>query len=245
MAARQTLYEPRRWTSTTTSQSSSAILWNMPSRRMPAGLITAMQPAEGVHGLFEHAAHGGHVRHAVGVGDGLATRNLDLLDDRLRRTGRSLVAAAFSTAQVVDHHLCQALASRDQRAVAADAVAAAGDQHHPAVERAHLKSSCFTDARSAPQRKGRVVSRPCFPGRFHRSPKLAPLQWGVTYDWLFPGRSRYGDHMTTRPCARLVERWVPLVELEPGAYGTHSLRRTKVALVYKKAGNLRACQHWN
>ncbi|KRA59868.1 hypothetical protein ASD79_10045 [Caulobacter sp. Root655] len=25
-------------------------------------------------------------------------------------------------------------------------------------------------------------------------------------------------------------------------YGTHSLRRTKVALIYKKAGNLRACQ---
>lgn len=38
------------------------------------------------------------------------------------------------------------------------------------------------------------------------------------------------------------------MDLEPGAYGTHSLRRTKVALVYKKTGNLRACQlllgHW-
>ena len=33
-----------------------------------------------------------------------------------------------------------------------------------------------------------------------------------------------------------------LIELKPRAYGTHSLRRTKVALVYKKTGNLRACQ---
>jgi len=33
-----------------------------------------------------------------------------------------------------------------------------------------------------------------------------------------------------------------MIELEPRAYGTHSLRRTKVALIYKKTGNLRACQ---
>jgi integrase len=33
-----------------------------------------------------------------------------------------------------------------------------------------------------------------------------------------------------------------MIGLEPQAYGTHSLRRTKVALVYKRTGNLRACQ---
>jgi integrase len=33
-----------------------------------------------------------------------------------------------------------------------------------------------------------------------------------------------------------------MIDLEPRGYGTHSLRRTKVALVYKKTGNLRACQ---
>lgn len=32
------------------------------------------------------------------------------------------------------------------------------------------------------------------------------------------------------------------IELDPKGYGTHSLRRTKVALIYKKTGNLRACQ---
>jgi integrase len=35
---------------------------------------------------------------------------------------------------------------------------------------------------------------------------------------------------------------VALVGLDPAAYGTHSLRRTKVSLLYKKTGNLRACQ---
>lgn len=33
-----------------------------------------------------------------------------------------------------------------------------------------------------------------------------------------------------------------MIDLERAAFGTHSLRRTKVALVYKKTGNHRACQ---
>jgi hypothetical protein len=36
--------------------------------------------------------------------------------------------------------------------------------------------------------------------------------------------------------------WVQMIDLEPAAYGTNSLRRSKVALVYKKTGNLLACQ---
>lgn len=61
-------------------------------------------------------------------------------------------------------------------------------------------------------------------------------------DWLFPSRSRPGHHVGTRQYARLVDRWVRMIDLEPQGYGTHSLRRTKVSLVYKKTGNLRACQ---
>ena len=61
-------------------------------------------------------------------------------------------------------------------------------------------------------------------------------------DWLFPSRIKSGCHLTTRQYARLVDKWVALVGLDPAAYGTHSLRRTKVALLYKKTGNLRACQ---
>ena len=63
-----------------------------------------------------------------------------------------------------------------------------------------------------------------------------------TDDWLFPSRSRHGDHISTRQYARLVGQWVEMIDLERRAFGTHSLRRTKVALVYKKTGNLRACQ---
>ena len=61
-------------------------------------------------------------------------------------------------------------------------------------------------------------------------------------DWLFPSRSRPGDHLTTRQYGRLLDDWVALIGLDPAAYGTHSLRRTKVALLYKRTGNLRACQ---
>lgn len=61
-------------------------------------------------------------------------------------------------------------------------------------------------------------------------------------DWLFPSRSVHGGHVTTRQYARLVDSWMASIDLDPLAYGTHSLRRTKVALVYKRTGNLRACQ---
>jgi len=61
-------------------------------------------------------------------------------------------------------------------------------------------------------------------------------------DWLFPSRTRKGEHVSTRQYSRLVDNWVALVGLNPADYGTHSLRRTKVALVYKRTGNLRACQ---
>ena len=61
-------------------------------------------------------------------------------------------------------------------------------------------------------------------------------------NWLFPSRSKEGAHLSTRQYARLVDKWVGLVALDAAAYGTHSLRRTKVSLLYKKTGNLRACQ---
>jgi site-specific recombinase XerD len=48
--------------------------------------------------------------------------------------------------------------------------------------------------------------------------------------------------VTTRQYARLLKQWVRLIGLDPAAYGTHSMRRTKVSLLYKKTGNLRACQ---
>lgn len=61
-------------------------------------------------------------------------------------------------------------------------------------------------------------------------------------DWLFPSRMKKGCHLSTRQYARLVQQWVELVGLDPAAYATHSMRRTKVSLLYRKTGNLRACQ---
>lgn len=51
-----------------------------------------------------------------------------------------------------------------------------------------------------------------------------------------------GARLSTRQYFRLVKTWIALIGLEPAEYGTHSLRRTKVSILYKKTGNLRACQ---
>jgi site-specific recombinase XerD len=61
-------------------------------------------------------------------------------------------------------------------------------------------------------------------------------------DWLFPNRSNADGHLTTRQYARLVDDWITMIGLNPSNYGTHSLRRNKVAMVYKRTGNLRAFQ---
>lgn len=61
-------------------------------------------------------------------------------------------------------------------------------------------------------------------------------------DWLFPIRSKSGQPLTTRQYARLLGDWLDLAGLDHTLFGTHSLRRTRVALIYKRTGNLRACQ---
>ena len=61
-------------------------------------------------------------------------------------------------------------------------------------------------------------------------------------DFLFPSRYRGAPHMSTRQYARLVNVWVSDIGLDSAAYGTHSLRRTKVTLIYRRTKNLRAVQ---
>ncbi len=48
--------------------------------------------------------------------------------------------------------------------------------------------------------------------------------------------------MTTRQYARLLAAWLRAIGLDPSAYGTHSLRRTKASMIYRRTGNLRAVQ---
>ena len=65
---------------------------------------------------------------------------------------------------------------------------------------------------------------------------------GALEDHVFPSRVHEDKHLSTRQYARLVGEWVEAVGLSRLVYGTHSLRRTKVALIYKQTGNLRAVQ---
>jgi integrase len=61
-------------------------------------------------------------------------------------------------------------------------------------------------------------------------------------EFLFTSRRDKGRCMTTRQYARLVSEWIAGIGLEPKLFGTHSLRRTKATLIYRRTGNLRAVQ---
>lgn len=61
-------------------------------------------------------------------------------------------------------------------------------------------------------------------------------------EFLFPSRLHDAHHISTRQYARIVKMWIVSVGLDPSAYGTHSMRRTKAAQIYRKTGNLRAVQ---
>jgi integrase len=59
---------------------------------------------------------------------------------------------------------------------------------------------------------------------------------------LFPSRLHCSPHLSTRQYARIVDSWVKQLGLDPACYGTHTLRRTKATLIYRRTKNLRAVQ---
>lgn len=61
-------------------------------------------------------------------------------------------------------------------------------------------------------------------------------------DYLFPSRLDRKGHMSTRQYGRIVKGWVRIIGEDPSRYGTHSLRRTKVTMMYRQTHNLRAAQ---
>ena len=61
-------------------------------------------------------------------------------------------------------------------------------------------------------------------------------------NYLFPSHRQGQRHVSTRQYARMVHAWVESAGLDSSAYGTHSMRRTKAAQIYRKTGNLRAVQ---
>lgn len=69
--------------------------------------------------------------------------------------------------------------------------------------------------------------------------RIAHLQGA---DFLFPSRIRDSKHLSTRQYSRIVKAWVASIGLDPVLYGTHTLRRTKATLIYRRTKNLRAVQ---
>jgi integrase len=61
-------------------------------------------------------------------------------------------------------------------------------------------------------------------------------------DYLFPSRLHASPHLSTRQYARIVRGWIREIGLDASAYGTHTLRRTKASLIYRKTKNLRVVQ---
>ena len=61
-------------------------------------------------------------------------------------------------------------------------------------------------------------------------------------DYLFHSRLHASAHVSTRQYARIVHRWVASIGLDDTAYGTHTMRRTKASLIYRRTKNLRAVQ---
>ncbi len=61
-------------------------------------------------------------------------------------------------------------------------------------------------------------------------------------NYLFPSKRNPERHISTRQYARIVKRWVSCIGLDAPLYGTHSLRRTKPTLIYRRTQNLRAVQ---
>ena len=103
---------------------------------------------------------------------------------------------------------------------------------------------------------GRVASRAMVLQRKTRRPvqfEITAKTRGAIFDWikqadlpsasfLFPSSTTRSPHLSTRQYSRMLESWVAAIGLDPTLYGTHSLRRTKATLIYRRTKNLRAVQ---
>ena len=115
-----------------------------------------------------------------------------------------------------------------------------------------LLSLCVSDVASGKKVQSRAIIR--------QKKTKRPVRFEITartrkslQDWieaaelsesafLFPSRLRNSLHLSLRQYARVVESWVSSIGLDPTTYGTHSMRRTKATLIYRRTKNLRAVQ---
>ena len=104
-------------------------------------------------------------------------------------------------------------------------------------------------ASASPLEPSSCSRRPSAPCSLNSHRRRAP-QWRTGFvprtspddDYLFPSRIHSSEHLGTRQYARILEGWVEEIGLDPAAYGTHTMRRTKATLIYRKTKNLRAVQ---
>lgn len=150
-----------------------------------------------------------------------------------RRLGPRVVRGAFQPWSITDadlHHLLRTLAMRRCHAVSASVSAA---EHHDTL------------ALGVDEALYRATSRPV---RFELTEQTRQAvddylseSLRRPSERLFPGRSK--QHcLTTRQYARLIFDWIGSIGLDPSLFGTHSLRRTKATLIYRRTGNLREVQ---
>ena len=103
--------------------------------------------------------------------------------------------------------------------------------------------SCVRDRATVVQKKtGRPVQFEITEQARTAIEQLLPKLRSVCSTFLFPSRRCPAASLSTRQYARIVHGWVNMIGLDPAAYGTHSMRRTKAAQIYRKTVNLRAAQ---
>ena len=104
--------------------------------------------------------------------------------------------------------------------------------HGYAIERATVRQK-----KPAGRYGSRSPNRPA-----KRSTNTSASQTGNEDEFLFSAQRQPELGLSTRQYARLLGDWIRSIGLDPCSFGTHSLRRTKATLIYRRTGNLRAVQ---
>ena len=107
--------------------------------------------------------------------------------------------------------------------------------------RCEISSAAAGCARARSSSSGGPVGRSSSSSSAARDSILAWLEHrgGTLDDFVFPSRIDHTDHLSTRQYARLVDDWVTGIGSRREDHATHSLRRTKASIIYKRTGNLR------
>lgn len=106
-----------------------------------------------------------------------------------------------------------------------------------------VNGGCIARRACVIQKKtGRPVQFEITPQTRDTLAKWISLSHAEPAGYLFPSRVARSPHLSTRQYARIVKSWAAMIGLDPSAYATHSMRRTKASLIYRRTKNIRAVQ---